>query len=139
MKVDEVQRRALVDTGSTRCIAYAPCGKSWRKQQIHVTTVSGGQLQCIGMGSVKLQLLQGGQVPVEAVIADKKPLGFDFIIGINGISPPGDVMVNAQGQVHFGTEGDIVVASADAGINVEEKDFVAAYEPTTSTWTTAGE
>ncbi|KFD46120.1 hypothetical protein M513_13015 [Trichuris suis] len=44
MKVDGVQRRALVDTGSTRCITYAPCCRSWPKEQIHVTTVSGRQL-----------------------------------------------------------------------------------------------
>ncbi|KFD50103.1 hypothetical protein M514_09063 [Trichuris suis] len=103
-----------------------------------MATVSCGQLQCVGVGSVKLQLPEGGPAAVEVVIADKKPLDFDFIIGMNGIPPLGGVMVNAQGQVQFGTEGAIVVARADAGINVEEKDFVAAYDPTTSTWTTAG-
>ncbi|KFD63395.1 hypothetical protein M514_24416 [Trichuris suis] len=137
MKVDGVLRRALVDTGSTRCIIYAPCCRSWRKQQIHVTTVSGEQLHCIGVGSVKLQLSEGDPVTIEGVIADKKPLGFDVIIGMNGISALGGVTVNAQGQVQFGTAKAVVVASAHSCIRVDEKDFVATYDPATNTWTTA--
>ncbi|KFD49045.1 hypothetical protein M513_10093 [Trichuris suis] len=110
---------------------------SWRKQQIHVTTVSGGQLHCIGVGSVKLQLSEGDPVTIEGVIADKKPPGFDVIIGMNGISALGGVTVNVQGQVQFGTAKAVVVASAAASIRVDEKDFVATYDPATNTWTTA--
>ncbi|KFD49845.1 LOW QUALITY PROTEIN: hypothetical protein M513_09312 [Trichuris suis] len=87
--------------------------------------------------SVKLQLSEGDPVTIEGVIADKKPLGFDVIIGMNGISALGGVTMNAQGQVQFGRAKAVVVASAAASIRVDEKDFVATYDPATNTWTTA--
>ncbi|KFD51936.1 hypothetical protein M514_07265 [Trichuris suis] len=88
---------------------------------MHVTAVIGGQLQWVGMGSVKLQLVEG-QVAVEVVIiADKKLLGFYFIIRMNGISALRGVMVNAQGQVQCSRAGAVVVASADAAFMLKRK------------------
>uniref|UniRef100_A0A5S6QEW3 RNase H domain-containing protein n=1 Tax=Trichuris muris TaxID=70415 RepID=A0A5S6QEW3_TRIMR len=137
MEVDGVPRRVLIDTGCTRCIAHASCCRKWRKQRIDVTTVSGEQLRCVCVGSVKLQAPEGRRVTVEVIISEKKPLDFDFIIGMSGIAALGGVAVDGQGQARFGLSATTICASADASIHIDEKDFIATYDPASCSWTTA--
>uniref|UniRef100_A0A5S6QRW1 CCHC-type domain-containing protein n=1 Tax=Trichuris muris TaxID=70415 RepID=A0A5S6QRW1_TRIMR len=42
MEVNGVRRHVFIDTGCTRCIIHVPCCKEWRKQEVTVTTESGG-------------------------------------------------------------------------------------------------
>ena len=57
-------------------------------------TVSGQRQRCEGVGRVKLRVCNGNSVVVvDVYVVDFKPLGFDFILGINGISPLGGVTI----------------------------------------------
>uniref|UniRef100_A0A5S6QG55 Peptidase A2 domain-containing protein n=1 Tax=Trichuris muris TaxID=70415 RepID=A0A5S6QG55_TRIMR len=137
MEVEGVPRRVLIDTGCTQCIAHASCCRKWRKQRTDVTTVNGEQLRCVGVGSVKLQAPEGRLVTVEIIISEKKPLDFDCIIGMSGIAALGGVAVDGQGQARFGLSAITICASADASIHIDEKDFIATYDPANRSWTTA--
>ncbi|KFD52624.1 hypothetical protein M513_06471 [Trichuris suis] len=137
INVDGVQRRALIDTGCTRCIAYAPCCTRWRKQRVNITTVSGEQLSCIGIGFVSLELPRRPRVMVEAIIAPKRPLDLDFIIGMSGTVALGGVTVDGEGRVQFGLGNPTICASADTRIHIDKKDFSATYDPVTHVWTVA--
>uniref|UniRef100_A0A5S6Q3K8 Integrase catalytic domain-containing protein n=1 Tax=Trichuris muris TaxID=70415 RepID=A0A5S6Q3K8_TRIMR len=137
MKVNGVHRRVLVDTGCTRCIAYAQCCKRWRKQQITVTTVSGEQLRCLGVSSVTVQPPRGRQITVEAIVTQRRPLDFDFILGMSGIAALGGIAINDHGKIQFGNKNAAVCASADARIRIEKKDFDVTYDPIARSWTAA--
>ncbi|KFD46644.1 hypothetical protein M514_12499 [Trichuris suis] len=73
---------------------------------------------------------------VDAIIAPKRPLDFDFIIGMSGIAALGGVTVGGEGQVRFGTESPTICASSDTRIHIDKKDF-ATYHPVTHFWTVA--
>ncbi|KFD47295.1 hypothetical protein M514_11805 [Trichuris suis] len=64
----------------------------------------------------------------EAIIAPKRPMDFDFIIGMNGIAALGRVTVDSEGQVRFGTGTPTIYASANTRIHIDEKDFFATYD-----------
>ena len=55
--------------------------------------VSGERQRCEGVGRVKLRVGNGSSVVVDVYVVDFKPLGFEFILGINGISALGGVTI----------------------------------------------
>ncbi|KFD48847.1 hypothetical protein M513_10210 [Trichuris suis] len=89
MRVDGIERRVLVDTGCTRCIAHESCCRRWRKQLVGMIALNGGALQGQGIGSVRLQATDGLQAKTDVIISQTKPLGFDFIVGMNAIKALG--------------------------------------------------
>ena len=58
-----------------------------------VMTVSGQRQRRGGVGRVQLRVCNGDAVVVDVYVVDFKPLGFEFILGINGISAPGIVTI----------------------------------------------
>uniref|UniRef100_A0A5S6QBQ6 RNase H domain-containing protein n=1 Tax=Trichuris muris TaxID=70415 RepID=A0A5S6QBQ6_TRIMR len=97
MEVDGVPRRFLIVTGCTRCMAHASCCRKWRKQRIDVTTVSGEQLRCVGVGSVKLQAPEGRWVTVEDFIATYDPASRSWTTAwkwVNGKAP--EIVCNSR-------------------------------------------
>ena len=78
-----------------------------------MTTVSGERQRCEGVGSVKLRVCNGSSVVVDVYVVDFKPLGFDFILGINGISALGGVTILPSLATRFGS------------VNTEEKPVCA--------------
>ncbi|KHJ44493.1 hypothetical protein D918_05158 [Trichuris suis] len=70
-----------------------------------------------------------GRVTVEVIVADMQPLGFDFILGMNGITPLGGVSIDGERRVRFGGEQCAVVCAATpAGVRLEEKNFASDGE-----------
>ncbi|KHJ40586.1 zinc knuckle [Trichuris suis] len=68
----------------------------------------------------------------------KRPLGFDFILGMNGITALGGVSIDGERRVRFGgVECAVICAATPAGVRLEEKDFAATFDPVARSWTAA--
>ena len=89
-----------------------------------VTTVSGERYWCEGTGVVSVRLRSGESVDVNVLVVARKPLGFDFILGMNGVSSLGGVTVSSSNRVSFGveTEASGVAAAAAASGDREGHD-----------------
>ena len=66
-------------------------------------TTSGQRQHCEGVGRVQLRVSSGDSVVVDVYVVDFKPLGFDFILGINGISALGGVTIFHSLATRFGS------------------------------------
>ena len=86
LNVNDVNCEALVDTGSTKCIAHVSLCSRWTAERVNVVTVSGESYECMGSGVVQVCLASGVSVPVSVVVASSMPLNFAFILGMNGIT-----------------------------------------------------
>ena len=130
-----VMTTALLDTGCSRCIAHVSCCSSWKQEAVSILTVSGKEQFCKGTGVVTLRLSNGEAVDVDVLVVETTPLGFAFILGMNGIVALGGATVNEERRVRFGKEE--AVACGAAVIGVDEKDFSATYDTATNSWTAA--
>ena len=102
LRVDGTIRVALIDSGCSRCIVYEPCCASWERKNVSVVTVNGQKQNCEGIGRVCLQVGDGESVEVDAFVTSFKPLGFECILGVNGIKSLGGVTIMPSLDVHFG-------------------------------------
>ncbi|KRY78041.1 hypothetical protein T4A_12352 [Trichinella pseudospiralis] len=93
MNVSGIRRRVLVDMGCSVCVAHASCSRSWRKENVAITTMCGRAMGCEGTGVVQLKPRGKGPVEVEVIVVRSKPLGYDLILGMNGIAALGGVTV----------------------------------------------
>ena len=137
MYVDGVMRVTLIDSGCSQCIVYAPYCASWTRKSVDVLTVSGQRQHCEGDGRVQLRACNGGAVVVDVYVVGFKPLGFDFILGINGISALGGVTISPSLATCFElpeTDEKPVCASA---IKIEEADFCISFGAIEKAWTVA--
>ena len=127
----------LVDTGCSRCIAHESCCSSWKHEAVSILTVSGKEHFCKGTGIVTLHLSSGGAVNVDVLVVETTPLGFPFILGMNGIAALGGVTVSEERRVRFGKEDAVACVAGAAVIGVDEQDFSATYDSATNSWTAA--
>ncbi|KFD56667.1 LOW QUALITY PROTEIN: hypothetical protein M513_02343 [Trichuris suis] len=136
MEIDGKRHNMLAGIGCSKCIPYVSCCQRWRKGRISIIAVDGEQFQCEGTGTVRLRPARGG-VPVEAevIVASVKPLGFNFVLGMDGITALGGVTVDAQRHVRFGSENPVACAAVNAGLRIDERNFAASYNPDTRSWT----
>ncbi|KAG0724917.1 Nephrin [Chionoecetes opilio] len=111
----------LVDTGCSRSIAHVSCCKAWKKGIVSMTTVSGEEWQCEGTGIVRLQLSGGAFTTVRVSVTAVKPLGFEFILGMDGIKALDGVTVDARNGVRFGVEKSEFCAAANTVVAVDER------------------
>ena len=94
---------ALIGSGCSHCIVHAPYCPSWTRKWADVVTVRGQRQRCEGVGRVKLCVGNGSPVVVDVYVVDFKPLGFEFILGINGISALGGVTILPSLATRFGS------------------------------------
>ncbi|KFD50239.1 hypothetical protein M514_08867 [Trichuris suis] len=99
--------------------------------------LSGEELRCIAVSTVRLQAPKGSQVMVETIGVDKELMGFDFIIGMSGVTALGGVQVNSQGIARLSIDDAVACAGAHTDLHIDEKDFVVSYNATSLIWTTA--
>lgn len=135
VSVEGVSQRALVDSGCSRSVAHISCCNGWRKGAVNMLTVSGEEWQCEGTGTVRLQVNDGAYADIDVIVTTVKPLGFSFLLGIDGIKALGGVTIDSQGKAHFGPGIASLCAACDSVIKVDEKDFNAIYDPHSKTWT----
>uniref|UniRef100_A0A5S6QNQ5 Reverse transcriptase domain-containing protein n=1 Tax=Trichuris muris TaxID=70415 RepID=A0A5S6QNQ5_TRIMR len=136
--VDGVERSALVDTGCTRCIAHVSCCRRWRGRTVGMTALNGGQLCGCGVGTVWLQPAGRVGARAEVIVSQTKPLGFDLILGMNGIKVLGGVIVDAQGHASFRPNGGTACAATeDRDIKLDQPDFSVSFDREKLCWTAA--
>ncbi|KAF0310060.1 hypothetical protein FJT64_018880 [Amphibalanus amphitrite] len=68
----------------------------WRPRQVRVTTISGGQLECCGVGAVVVEAPTGHRGTLETVVVEKRPLGVDMVLGIAGVSALDSVVAHFE-------------------------------------------
>ena len=103
LSVDGAICHALVDSGCSHCIVHAPYCASWTRKRADVMTMSGERQRCEGVGRVQLRVCNGDSVVVDVYVVDFKPLGFEFILRVNGISALGGVTISPSLAMHFGS------------------------------------
>ena len=136
VSVGGVQRCVLVDSGCSMSIAHVSCCEEWSKDLVSMVTVSGEEWQCDGTGFVRLQCGVGTAVELRVCVTARKPLGYTFILGMDGIRALGGVTISAQGEACFNPVKSSVCAAATA-VEVDERDFCATYDPVANHWTAA--
>ena len=116
ISVDGTDCEVLIDTGCSKCVAHTSVCRSWQRRPMSVTTVSGERFLCEGTGVVSVRLQSGDLVSVDVLVTTRKPLGFEFILGMNGITALGGVVVRSNSHVSFGVEmSEVVVALSAEG------------------------
>ena len=155
LSVDGAICHALVDSGCSHCIVHAPYCASWTRKRADVMTMSGERQRCEGVGRVQLRVSNGDSVVVDVYVVDFKPLGFEFILGVNGISALGGVTISPSFAMHFGsadekpicavaTQAEKIVGAGvtqaektvGAGaIEIDEPDFCVLFDASEIAWT----
>ena len=95
-------------------------------------TVSGQRQRCEGVGRVQLRVGGSDTVTVDVYVVSYKPLGFDCILGVNGISALGGVLILPSLATRFGSCGEAVCAAV---LHIDEPDFTVQYDETDKAWT----
>ncbi|KFD50298.1 hypothetical protein M513_08798 [Trichuris suis] len=86
--------------------------------------LNGGTPQGQGVGSVWLQPTERLRAKADVIVSQRKPLGFDFIVGMNGGGDCGR-------QRTSGT----VCAAKEADTKLEEPDFSVTFDHAKRHWT----
>ncbi|XP_043235723.1 uncharacterized protein LOC122388597 [Amphibalanus amphitrite] len=131
LRVEGRECSVLIDTGSTENIIYAPLCTQWRPRQVRVTTISGGQLECCGVGAVVVEAPTGHRGTLETVVVEKRPLGVDMVLGIAGVSALGGVTVLSPSEVRF------CGAVCSEPLGVDAPDFRVCFDSAERRWTVA--
>ena len=116
-----------------------------------VQTVDGQTMSCAGSGSVCLGAPGTEEKQVEVFVVEKKVLGFDFILGMNGIAALGGVTIAGIGDVRIGArtfcalgpqktdeKKDVCSESradkSEKPLRVDGEDFMVSYDPEQNRW-----
>ena len=76
-------------------------------------TIDGQMMRCLGTGRVQLRVQDVGEVSVDVVVVDRSPLGFKFILGMNGITALGGVSIDDARRVRFNSALRSLCGSAE--------------------------
>ena len=67
-----------------------------------MVTVNGQKRNCEGIGRIHLQVGDSESVEGDAFVTKAWPLGFEFVLGLNGIKALGGVTISPSLDVCFG-------------------------------------
>ena len=112
MRVNDVSRAVLVDTGCSRCLVHVSCCGAWHRSDVSIVTMNGARHRCLGVSNVCIQIDGHSPKFVQAFVIDFRPLNVDFVLGMNGVIAFGGVFVGAEGRVELGSRQDEAIASA---------------------------
>ena len=130
LSIDGAICHALVDSGCSHCIVHAPYCASWTRKRADVMTMSGERQRCEGVGRVQLRVCNGDSVVVDVYVVDFMPLGFEFIIGVNGISALGGVTISPSLAMHFGSADEKPICAVATQVEKTVGAGVAQAEKT---------
>ena len=131
LHVDCRECRVLVDTGSTDNIVYAPLCSRWAPRVVRVTTISGDELKCSGVGHVTVEAPTGHRASLEALVVEERPLGVDMVLGVAGVAALGGVTVLSASEVRF------CGAVRRVPLDVETPDFRVHFDSVGRKWCVA--
>ena len=83
-------------------------------------TIDGQRMRCLGTGTVQLRAQDVGEVSIDVVVVDRSPLGFKFILGMNGITALGDVRIDDARHVRFNAAPRPMPICGSAGAQTSE-------------------
>ena len=83
-------------------------------------TIDGQRMRCLGTGTVQLRVQDVGEVSVDVVVVDRSPLGFKFIMGMNGITALGGVRIDDARHVRFNSAPRPMPICGSAGAQTSE-------------------
>ena len=99
--VNETLCSAILDSGCSRTIVFAGLCRTWKEKGVRLTTISGETRTCCGVGAVNIRIRTGNSANVEALVALKKKLSFDLLLGYDAIRALGGVLIMQTGAVQF--------------------------------------
>ena len=86
LRVAGKECRAIVDSGCTDNLVFAPYCSEWRKERVRVMSMSGDPFYCNGIGKVSVETTSGQTALVDVLVMSERPLGVEMVIGASGIS-----------------------------------------------------
>ena len=143
VRVNGLLHDTLIDSGCSVSIIFMKHCKSWRKSYVDIITVNGQRQPCEGVARVAVNVPGVESIEIDAYVVDFQPLGFDVILGMNGIEGLGGVTIKSSSLVKFGDEGVQGQVGYSAGaavtrdsITVVQRDFEVSFDPSSRAWTT---
>ena len=97
-----------------------------------MTTISGETWTCCRVGVVNIRTRTGNSANVEALVALKKPLSFDLLLGYDAIRALGGVHITQTGAVQFQEKTPVCAA-----LRIDQPDFSVEFDPHQKAWTTS--
>ena len=126
----------LIDTGCTRTVIQSSLCFGWKRRDVCMVTVSGQRLHCAGTADVRVQVPGLTEVVVDALVVEKKPLGFCAILGMDGVKALGGVTVRSPSEVRFAGESEgCAGAVSPRDLVVDKEDFCVTFDVTRRKWT----
>ena len=107
LRVNDVERRVMVDTGCSQCLVHVSCCGSWTRSSAAIVTMDGSRHQCMGVTTVCIHAECEPPKFVQALVVNFRPLNFDFILGMNGVLAFGGMCVRSDGTVMLGPRNSI--------------------------------
>lgn len=95
MRIGGIDRVVLVDSRCTISVIYKQCCESWYNEAVEIATVNGQSQACEGVASVRATS-NGQSVLIDVYVVAYRPLGFDFILGMNGVEAFGGITIIGQ-------------------------------------------
>ena len=95
-----------------------------------MTTISGEMLTCCGVDTVNIRTRTGNSTNVEALVALKKTLSFDLLLGYDAIRALGGVHITQTGAVQFQEKTPVCVA-----LRIDQPDFSIEFDAHQKAWT----
>ena len=150
MTIDGVPRTVLVDSCCSCCLIFEPICKSWERRRVDVVNVNGEKQACAGVGRVGVCVNDSegssfrSSIEVDVCVMSFNPLGFDFVLGMNGITSLGGISISSVGAVRFGSiPGNESLGDVDdreetlcaGALAVEQNDFRVDYDASQKIWT----
>ena len=128
--VNETLCSALLDSSCSRTIVFAGLCRTWKEKGVRVTTISGEKRTYCGVGAVNIRTRTGNSANVEALVALKKPLSFDLLLGYDAIRALGGVHITQTEAVQFQEKTPVCAA-----LRIDQPDFSVEFDPHQKVWT----
>ena len=130
VQVDGVRCSALIDTGSSQSIVSANWCTAWSTQLVDMWTIDRmSQARC-WIGTMSILTNGGGHAEVNILVECERPLGYNLLIGIDGIQALGGVMITPAGDMKLGEGKEACAANC-----IGELDFDASFDHNERKWT----
>ena len=128
VSLNGVKRKALVDSGCSQCICEVSCCSQWQRRNVDLRTIDGQIMRCMGTGKVQLRVNRTSEVSIDVIVVDRNPLGYKFILGMNGLEALGGVSIQSAKRVRFGVVQKSVCGVAE--LEAAERSSATANAPT---------
>ena len=126
VKVNGIDWIALVDSG---CSSSIVSGMFCRPELWKSTAILTASRKCLlshGNGSITLTVTNRNLLKTNVLVVNSKPLGFNFLLGMDVIKKLDGVHIDEGGKAHF---------ALGATIELEQPDFRAEFKQRTKSWT----